>query len=172
MLNSIFKRRSVRKFIDKDIKEEDIRTILRAGMAGPSCTNRRQWSFIVIKDKETLSKMVEATSPHAALLKGANMGILVCGDATRFSPNSPLYWTVDCSIACENMVLGAHELGIGTCWLGIWPKEERIKGLVDLFNLPETAIPHSIIAFGYPDGDLDKAQELPIEEDRIHIEKW
>lgn len=172
MLDTLFKRKSIRKYTNQKIEDKDVRIILKAGMSGPTCANRRQWSFIVVRDKKTLNQMVEVTSPYARILKGADMGILVCADMERASINSPEYWVIDASIACQNMILAAKRLGIGTCWLGIWPKKERIDGLSKLFELTETAIPFSIISFGYPDEEFDKNPELEIEEDRIHYEKW
>ena len=55
-LKTIMNRKSVRKFTDKPISEDDIKTILKAGMSGPSCVNSRCWSFIVVQDKEGLLK--------------------------------------------------------------------------------------------------------------------
>ena len=77
-------------------------------------------------------------------------------------------------IAAQNMILAAHALGICSVWLGTYPQMERVNNLQKLFNLPETVIPHSIIAFGYPDEDsyaLAKGKGF-YEEDRVHIDRW
>ena len=145
---NIMNRRSIRKYTNQPISEEDIRKILAAGMSAPSCTNARDWSFLVVQDKETLNKMADANGRPAEPLRGAALGILVLGDLERAFPRAKDYWVVDGAIAAENMILAANALGIGFVWLGTWPQMERVEGLRKLFNLPETAIPHSVIAFG------------------------
>ncbi len=162
-------RKSTRKFSDRAISAEDIHTILKAGMSGPSATNARPWSFIVVTDRDRLNAMAEANGHAADCLRGAAMGILVCGDLSRAYPTAPDYWIIDASIAAQNMILAANALGIGSVWLGTWPQDFKVKGQAELFNLPENIIPHSIIAFGYPEeGDTFPERDL-YEEDRVRF---
>lgn len=170
-IQDIMQRISVRKYSDREIPEEDLRTILEAGMAGPSCVNARDWSFIIVRDPEKLNKMADANGRPAEPLRGAKLGILVCGDMERAFKGAPDYWIVDGSIAAQNMILAANALGIGSVWLGTWPQPDRVKAQAELFGLPETQIPHSIIAFGYPREEGWK-EKLIWEEDRVHYEKW
>lgn len=170
-IQDIMQRISVRKYSDREIPEEDLRTILEAGMAGPSCVNARDWSFVVVRDPEMLNKMADANGRPAEPLRGAKLGILVCGDMERAFKGAPDYWIVDGSIAAQNMILAANALGIGSVWLGTWPQPGRVKAQAELFGLPETQIPHSIIAFGYPKEEGRK-EKLIWEEDRVHYEKW
>ena len=58
------------------------------------------------------------------------------------------YLLQDCSAAIENLLLAAHVLGLGTCWLGIHPREERMKTVSSLLGLPGNVIPVSAIAVG------------------------
>lgn len=170
-IQNIMQRISVRKYSDREIPEEDLRTILEAGMAGPSCVNARDWSFIIVRDPEKLNKMADANGRPAEPLRGAKLGILVCGDMERAFKGAPDYWIVDGSIAAQNMILAANALGIGSVWLGTWPQPDRVKAQAELFGLPETQIPHSIIAFGYP-REEGRKEKLIWEEDRVHYEKW
>lgn len=170
-IKAIFTRKSVREFLDRKIPDEDIRKILAAGMSGPSCVNSRQWSFIVVKDKDTLSKMADANGSPARPLRGAALAVLVCGDLERaFSP-APDYWIIDASIAAQNMILAAHDMGIGSVWLGTYPQMDRVREQSRLFKLPETIVPHSIIAFGYPVSQELQERDL-YEESRVHFERW
>jgi nitroreductase len=193
-IENILTRRSVRNYTDRHISDKDLTTILKAGMSGPTCANTRQWTFIVVRDRKTLEKMAAANGRPADPLKKANVGILVCGDLERAFKPAPDYWIIDGAIAAQNMVLAAHALGIGTIWLGTYPQMERVKGQVELFNLPKSAIPHSIIAFGYPDPKALARAYIPpadpnmppppppppgfpkekgaFEPGRIHYEKW
>ena len=130
-LKAMATRKSVREFTDEGITFEDIKKILTAGMSGPSCMNKRMWSFVVIRNKELLGKLSVANGLYAGPLRGAALGILVCGDLERALPEAPEYWVIDASIATQNMVLAAQDLGIGSVWLGCWPCEDRVQEVVD-----------------------------------------
>ena len=173
-IEAILTRKSVREYSDKPIEEEVLQTILKAGQAGPSARNRRDWHFLVVQDPATLKKMAEAHGLIVSMpLMRAKMAIVVLGDKNVSAGD---FWQVDCSIAAQNMILAAHELGIGTCWIGTFPVESRIKIHKDVLNLPEHVVPHSIIVFGYPkDGSnfYNIKEGKPIlEEGKIHREKW
>lgn len=170
-IQNIMHRVSVRQFSDREISQDALRTILEAGMAGPSCVNSRDWSFIVVQDKQMLNKMADANGRPAQPLRGAKLGILICGDLERSFQGAPDYWVIDGSIAAQNMILAANAMGIGSVWLGTWPQMDRVKAQAALFGLPETQVPHSIIAFGYPLENTTK-EKLLWEEDRVHFEKW
>lgn len=82
-LETIFSRTSIRRFTDQEISNDDVHTILRAGMSGPSCVNARDWSFLVVRDPEMLNKMADANGRPAEPLRRAKLGILVCGDLSE-----------------------------------------------------------------------------------------
>ncbi len=173
-IDAILTRKSVRQYSDKDISEDTIKTILKAGQSGPTAMNKRDWHFLVVKDKETLKKMAGLVGLLVASpLLRAKMAILVLGDK-KLSINE--FWEVDCSIAAQNMILAAHDLGIGSCWIGTFPQEGKMKAQRELFNLPSHIMPHSIIAFGYPKDDTNfytiKDKKPELEQDKIHLEKW
>ncbi len=192
-LQNIMTRRSVRYYTEQPISDEVLDTILRAGMTGPSCTNARDWSFIVTRDPEVLAKMADANGRPAEPLRRAKLGILVLGDLERAFRSAPDYWIIDGAIAAQNMILAAHALGVGSVWLGTYPQMERVEAQRRLFGLPDTVIPHSVIAFGYPDEKQEAAPPPPprpdhmppkdmparpqlekgaFEPDRIHVDKW
>lgn len=170
-IEAIMSRVSVRQYSDREISGDALQTILAAGMSGPSCVNARDWSFIVVRDRDTLNKMADANGRPAQPLRTAKLGILICGDLERAFKGAPDYWVVDGSIAAQNMILAAHALGIGSVWLGTWPQTDRVKAQSALFGLPETQIPHSIIAFGYPEEEITR-EKLIFEPDRVHYEVW
>ena len=70
-LQNLFNRRSVRDFTAQPIEEEKLHQILEAGMSGPCCVNARDWSFIVVTDREKLLEMAEANGRPAQPLKKA-----------------------------------------------------------------------------------------------------
>lgn len=170
-LDTIRTRVSVRQFSDREITDEELHTILEAGMSGPTGVNARPWSFIAVRDPETLGKMADANGRAAEPIRNAKLGILVCGDLSRAFERIPELWNIDCSIAAQNMVLAAHSMGIGSVWLATWPIENNMKNQAELFGLPEDKVPHSLIAFGWPKEPSTKQKKL-YEEDRVHFEKW
>lgn len=171
LVEGILDRRSIRSYTDGHITDEELHTILRAGMSGPTCANTRDWSFIVVRDKDTLNKMADANGRPAGPLRTCDVGILILGDLERAFPRAKEYWVIDGAIAGQNMILAAKGLGIGSVWLGTWPQMDRVEAQSKLFNLPETVVPHSIIAFGYP--AEEKTGEHPdYEESQVHFEKW
>lgn len=171
MIETIFNRRSIRAFQDRPLDEQTIHTLLEAGMSGPSAVNARDWSFIVVTDREMLNRMADANGRPAEPLRGAALGILVCGDLKRTFVKAPDFWIVDCAIATQNIVLAAESLGLGSVWLGTWPHESRVAGQRQLFNLPEDIAPHSILAIGYPD-ETPSRPKIAWEDDRVHYGKW
>lgn len=171
-LDAILTRRSTRQFTDQPISQETLHQILEAAMSGPCCVNARDWSFLVVTDRETLLQMAEANGRPADPLKKAAAGILICGDLDRAFPPAKDYWVIDGAIAAQNICLSAHELGIGTVWLGTWPQMDRVEHQRALFHLPESVIPHSLIALGYPAKDISGPRDSRYEENRVHWEKW
>lgn len=175
VLKAIYSRRSIRNFSEEKISDEILRRILLAGMSGPSCVNARDWAFFVIRDRQILSRMAEANGHPARPLLGADTGILVCGDMERAFPGAKDYWVIDAAVSVQNMILAAHALGVGSVWLGTWPQMDRVKKQAELLKLPETLIPHSILALGYPadesriSGKTEKERIDSLwEENRVH----
>lgn len=169
-IEAITSRHSIRKFREQTIEEDQIQIILRAGMSGPSCVNSKDWQFVVVQNRNTLEKMADANGKPAEPLRKAAMGILVCGDLNRARKGAPEYWVIDGAIACQNMILAAQDLGIGSVWLGSWPQMDRVNRQKELFNMPDHIIPHSIIAFGYP--DCEPEDRYVYDESIIHREQW
>ena len=171
-LDAILTRRSCREFTDKPIKSETLHQLLEAAMSGPSCVNARDWSFVVVTDPEKLAQMADANGRPAEPLRKAAAGILVCGDLDRAFRFAKDYWVIDGAIAAENTLIAAQALGLGAVWLGTWPRADAVLGQKTLFDLPEHILPHSILALGWPDGDLTAPRPDRYEEEKVHWEKW
>ncbi|MDD5086761.1 MAG: nitroreductase family protein [Candidatus Nanoarchaeia archaeon] len=166
-LDFINTRRSIRKYKQGEISEEQIKQILEAGMQAPSARNQQPWHFIVVKDKEIIEKIIEA-HPNASMAKQASFGILVCGDLNLETAEG--MWIQDCSAATQNILLAVHALNLGAVWTGVYPREERMEGFKKLFDLSENIIPFSFIPIGYPDEKSSKADRF--KKERIHYDKW
>lgn len=168
-LDFIFSRRSVRKFQDREISDAVIQDLLEAAMAAPSAVARDPWHFIVIRRRNVLDRMIEIL-PNAPMLREAPGAIIVCGDITRAHDGLESYLLQDLSAAVENILLAATTLGVGTCWLGVHPRQPRMDGIRGLFDLPHTIVPFAGIAMGYPrEQPAPRTRFLP---DRVHQEVW
>ena len=160
------KRRSVRRYENRSIEKEKIKTLLRAAMQAPSAGNQQPWEFLVVENKETLEKLSKAQL-YATPIKDAPLGIVVL--AREEGLKYPQYWQQDLAAATENMLLAAVELGLGTVWLGIAPEEDRMAYIKDLFQLPEGVKAFAMIAVGY---SSDNKVVDRFDASRIHYEKY
>jgi len=168
-LDFIFSRRSIRKYQDQAVSEAMITDLLEAAMAAPSAVAKDPWHFIVVRNRETLGKMAEIM-PHNKMLHQAPVAIIVCGDLTKAHLQMESYMLQDLSAAVENILLGAKALGLGSCWLGVHPREDRQAGIRQLFALPEQIIPMCGIAIGWP--AEEPAARTRYQAERVHQEKW
>lgn len=102
------------------------------------------------------------------MLKEADKAILVCGDLhlEKFKG----YWMIDCAAATENILLAAHSLGLGACWLGMYPREGRVAGMRKLLQLPSFIVPFALISLGFP--AETKSVEDRYNPLRIHRNQW
>ena len=100
----IFKRRSIRRYKDDPVKDEEIVEIIKAGMAAPSANNEKPWYFIIIK-KKTLFDSIQKIHPHSRALSHAQTAILVCGDLSL--DLSEGFWVQDCAACTQNILLAA-----------------------------------------------------------------
>ncbi len=164
-VQTIFARRSIRKYTDKPVSKEDIQTLLEAAMAAPSASNRKPWQFVVVTERETLDRLAEG-HPHGKMLADATLGISVCGDLTEMER----FWVQDCSAATENLLLAATALGLGAVWLGVYPRDERIATVRDILDLPEYITPLNLIAIGHP--AEEKEPRTQYDEARVHWGRW
>ncbi|MDD2455042.1 MAG: nitroreductase family protein [Kiritimatiellae bacterium] len=148
-LDFIWTRRSVRAFIPEPVAEDDVQAMLEAAMAAPSACCRDPWAFIVLRQAPA-RKAVAACLPNGGFLADAPLGIIVCGSQKRAHAESLSYLLQDCSAAIENILLAANALGLGSCWLGIHPREERIAALHEALDFPSDCLPVGAIAIGRP----------------------
>ena len=164
---AILKRRSVRKFSNEQIKENDLETILHMASAGPSAMNKKPWEFYVIRNKELL-KQVRFAGKYEGY--ESPLAIVVAGNMDNALPNEMQeYWVQDCSAATENILLAATSLGLGSVWEGIYPIKQSVNNLQKLLNLPSNLIPLNIIYIGYPLENPEARDQY--DENKIHIIK-
>jgi nitroreductase len=168
-LGFIFGRRSIRVYAPGDISEQAVQQLLRAAMAAPSAVGKDPWRFIIIRNRQTLAR-IAAALPNGQMLATAALGIAVCGDLEVAHDQQLSYLLQDCSAAIENLLLCAHILDLGACWLGVHPREQRIRSLKEILSLPASVIPVACIAIGHP-GE-QKEPRTRFNPDYVHFERW
>ena len=142
-------RRSVRKFQNgTQVTREQLERLLKAAMMAPSACNSRPWEFIAITKRKILDEIVRI-HPFAAMCSTATAAIVVVAIPQSGKPEG--YFPQDCAAATQNILLEATEMGLGTCWCGVYPREERVAAFRKLFNVTAPKIPFNVIAIGIPD---------------------
>lgn len=168
-LADLFGRRSIRAYVEGELSDDTVRDLLEAAMAAPSTCAKDPWHFLVIRRKEMLSRIAEGL-PNGKMLNDASAGIVVCGDLDAAHDNQLSYLLQDCAAAIENLLLAAHMLGLGACWLGVHPREKRVEHISKLFSLPASVIPVSCIALGNA-GERKEARTR-YRDDAVHVDRW
>jgi len=147
-LEAIRTRRSVRRYQPNPVPEELVRKLLEAAMLAPSAANQQAWHFVVLDERDLMDR-IPSFHPYCPFIREAPLAVVVCGDLQRERLDGA-FWVQDCSAATQNLLLAAHALGLGGCWLAVYPIEERIQGLRRLLALPEHLMPLNVISLGYP----------------------
>ena len=166
-MDMIFSRRSIRKYKNQEVSDEQLELLLRAGMSAPSAMNSQNWEFIVIKNRDHLTELSEL-NPYHQMLKEAALAIVVCGDLNKILGEE--YWQQNCSAAAQNILTMANSLGLGAVWLGVAPYEDKMQRLIDNLGLPENIKPLNVISIGVP--DEFKRPNNNFDEKKIHYEKF
>jgi Nitroreductase len=165
ILQAILNRKSVREYSDKEISQDIIDNLLKAGMSAPSSRDRRPWHFIVISDKAVLENLGDQLK-NASCLKSANKAIIVCGD-DELSDNC---WFLDCSAAAQNILIAAEAMGLGAVWTAVYPYDDRAEIVNKVFKLQKNIHALTIIPLGYP---LEKGEpKNKFDASRVHYDEW
>ena len=142
-LEAIKGRRSIRKYQSKAIPGEVLNQVLEAGRWAPSASNFQPWKFVVVKNDKAKEELAR-TATYGSFLTDAPVAIAVVIDP--WSSNHPVE---DGAAATQNMLLAAHALGLGSCWIGSYNSayENRAKSIL---GVPDDRRLLSLISLGYP----------------------
>ena len=168
IMNSIFKRVSVRKFDGKAIEDDKIESLLHAGMAAPSGGNQQPWQFVVVTDAATNEQLGE-TSKFSKPAAAAPLNIVPVID--RSNARFPELAQLDLSACVENILLEATELGLGGVWLCVYPEQDRMQHVRATLGIPDELEPFAIVSIGYPAEEPHPQQER-FDKARIHRNRW
>ena len=179
-LDVIMTRTSIRSYTGDEVTQEQLETILKAGMAAPTAMNGQPWRFVVVTDKEVIER-VFASGFRGEMFTQAGAVIVVCGQSTQMrkpfgQPDAPeteqpnMFWYEDCSAAAENILLAAHALGLGAVWTAGYPAMERITPIAEALGIPANVLPLCIIPVGVPAENPEPKDKW--NPDNIHWNKW
>jgi nitroreductase len=162
-LKTIRQRRSIRSYLDGQIKEEELQAVLDAGMHAPNAGGQA-WHFTVVQDRELLDRLNLAAKEAARgmnmeqlrelwsdeafdCLYGAPTLVIVSG-----SGEAPMPLDADCAAATQNMLLAAESVGLGSCWIFFVllaffsPQGSELRNEL---QLPDGYKPYASAVFGY-----------------------
>ncbi|HEY8364028.1 MAG TPA: nitroreductase [Haloplasmataceae bacterium] len=181
IMENILSRRSIRKYRKEQIKLEELETILLAGSYAPTGRAMQSWKFTAIQNQEVLNKVNETIRQTILAIKEERFLEKAKDENANFLFNAPTYVIVsnlkdnpnsmaDSALAIGNMMLAAHSLGIGSCWLNLLPNltnQPQIRSLLNELDIPENHQVYGSVAFGYP----DEVKEAAPRKDVINIIK-
>jgi nitroreductase len=170
-------RRAVREYTAAPVDEAALRALVQAAVLAPSAMNQQPWAFAVVRDAQRLDRLSGTAKahmlstmpdgPHTAHLRPllddpkfhifyhAPALVLIC--AEQAGP-----WIVeDCSLAAENLMLAAHGLGLGSCWIGFAQGYLNTPEGKRLLDLPESWVPVAPIIIGHPAGHTPPVERKP-----------
>lgn len=148
LISSISERHSVREYKSQDIVMDDLGKILEAGRLAPSSGNIQNWAFVIVTDEDKKKEIAVASMNQIWMIQ-APVFIVVISDLEKakryFGERGDYYSTQNCAMACENIILAATSLGVGSCFVSAFV-EERVK---DIVGAPDSHRVEAIITLGY-----------------------
>ncbi len=165
-LDALLDRRSIRKYTAEAVSQEAINSLLAAGFYAPSSRNLRPCHFIVVTSDEMKEKFGRFHPSAVNMIGNGAIAVIVCGDITIAWDT----WRDDAAAATTNIVNAAQMVGLGSCWCGLYPRDQRVYGAIEALGLPKNILPYSMILVGH--AAEEKARPQRIMSDRIHLERW
>jgi nitroreductase len=169
-LETIKRRRSIRKFKNMDIGKENLDILLGAAQAAPSAGNVEGRDFIIVTDRTIKRELVVAAHNQHFIASAPVIIVAVANikrSSKRYGNRGELFAIQDATVSVMNIMLAATNLGLGTCWIGAFD-EDTVR---DILNIPMTERPVAMVPIGYPDEDPVIPQRMDIDQ-IIHREKW
>jgi len=172
MINLLRTRRSIRKYTQTPIDKKSVEVLAEALLRSPTSRNNKSCEFVMVDDRELLSKLSKTREHGSQHLLGAPLGVVICADSTKSD-----VWVEDCSIASILVQVTAHSLGLGSCWIQVRNRnhtdtmtaEQYIQGLL---GLPEHIKVESMISIGHPDETKKPVAKNELEYGKIRHNRY
>ncbi|WP_281184951.1 nitroreductase family protein [Trichlorobacter lovleyi] len=181
-LEAIKTRRSIRKFSDQPVEPEKLQAVLEAVQQAPSWSNRQCWSLVVVQDQDLRNRISELSfvesffatygyksNPAQKGLAQAPIVLVACADPQQSGDlRGEQYYMADLGIATQNLMLAAHDLGLGTVFVGVFD-EEQLKGLL---GIPAHIRIVGLFPLGYPAGEAKGGPPRKPLSEFVHYGTW
>jgi len=167
LLKAIKTRRSIRLYKPTSIPEHLINSLIDAARHAPSANNIQPWEFIIVKDKRVKEQLAK-THAWSSFINDAPVCIVVLGDEEM----SPSFFVIDASCATENLLLAAHGLGLGACWVAVYDpcNSNSERHVRDVLNVPSHLRIIAMVPIGYPD-EKAMPRDLRALNKMVHFDK-
>lgn len=175
-IETILSHRSVRKFEDKALTDEQIKTLVQSAQAASTSSFIQAYSIIGVKDKEKKKRLAElaGNQPYvednghffvfcADFRRHAFIGEMESTDVTASIESTEKFMVavIDASLAAQNASVAAESMGLGICYIG--GIRTNIQEVTELLKMPSNTIPLFGLAVGYPAQDTGVKPRLPLE---------
>lgn len=169
-LSSIIRsRRSVRAFLNRPVPEPLLRELVELANWAPSAGNLQARDFIIVRDKGMRGALARAADQTE--LAQAPAVVIVCTNAIRVAKygarGRELFAIQDAAAATENLLLAAHERGLGAVWMGSFDEDEVRR----ILTIPDHARPVALLALGWPAENPAPPERLPL-SGVLHWGRW
>ena len=168
VMDAIKTRKSVRAYLDRPVEDEKLDSVLEAARHAPSASNRQEWRFVIVREPET-RKQLAAVAGGQAFVGEAPVLIVACAETDGHVMRcGQLSYPIDVAIALDHMTLAAVELGLGTCWIGLFD-EKKVK---EILHIPDAIRVVELMPLGYPTDTSSIAKKrLPL-DGIVKYEHW
>ncbi len=166
LIEALTNRRSVRSYTSKKVDNTIIQELLQAAVQAPSAMNAQPWAFAIIQDnvllkeysdqaKRLLLTSINKTpelSKYKPLFENPDFNIFYNAQSLIliFAKNEGLHSAEDCCLAAQNLMLTAHSLGLGTCWIGFARPYFNLPEVQTQLGIPSGYEVVAPIIIGYP----------------------
>lgn len=142
----IYTRRSVRKWKDRKVPEDKIKELLSAANYAPSSCNRQPIEIILTDKTKEISEYKKQK-----FISRAPQLLIILVNLSIYNIDKTYFACLDAGAAIQNILLRAHQLGLGACWINAAPQEGGISQIRKLFDIPDNFMIASFVCIGYPD---------------------
>ena len=163
-LEAINTRRSIRKYLKKKVPKKIVKKLIIAARNAPSAYNDQPWVFITFTDKSKKEAIANQKSQRSKFIKDAPLIIACCYDERK--SHTTAHNLENVAVAAENILLAAHALGLGACYIGAFdPNYPSIeKSIIRALKLPRHVKVVCLITVGYPNEIPKKKKMRPLKE--------
>ena len=165
-------RRSMRKFTDEELTQEQVVELMKAALMAPTSKRSNAWQFVLVDDKETLKKLSLCKEQASQFIADAALAVVVTAD-----PLASDVWIEDAAIASLMIQLQAEDMGLGSCWIQVRerftatgiPSGDFVHNVLDI---PLQLQVLSIVAVGHKGMERKPFNEENLQWEKIHLGKY